>query len=117
VVLPGYTYRFADVDFRNFAEDVIRQEIPSHILGKICWIGYRKDQITPKDNDLLDFEADFKKFLTDKTQNKQDALPKFIKSLSKLNSVYPTGTLYNCIDEEEDISGKIVLGRTNLGTI
>lgn len=117
VVLPGYTYRFADVDFRNFAEDVIRQEIPSHILGKICWIGYRKDQITPKDNDLLDFEEDFKKFLTDKTQNKQDALPEFIRSLSKLNSVYPTGTLYNCVDEEEDISGKIVLGRTNLGTI
>jgi hypothetical protein len=25
--------------------------------------------------------------------------------------------LYNCVDEEEDISGKIVLGRTNLGTI
>jgi hypothetical protein len=117
VVLPGYTYRFADVDFRNFAENVIRQEIPSHILGKICWIGYRKDQITPKDNDLLDFEKDFKNFLIDKTQNKQDALPKFIKSLSKLNSVYPTGTLYNCGDEEEDISGKIVLGRTNLGTI
>lgn len=117
VVLPGYTYRFADVDFRNFAENVIRQEIPSHILGKICWIGYRKDQITPKDNDLLDFEKDFKKFLMDKTQNKQDALPKFIESLSKLNSIYPTGTLYNCVDEEEDISGKIVLGRTNLGTI
>jgi hypothetical protein len=117
VVLPGYTYRFADVDFRNFAEDVIRQEIPSHILGKICWIGYRKDQITPKDNDLLDFERDFKNFLLDKTRNKQDALPKFIASLTKLNSVYPTGTLYNCVDEEEEISGKIVLGKTNLGTI
>lgn len=117
VVLPGYTYRFADVDFRNFAEDVIRQEIPSHILGKICWIGYRKDHIVPKDNDLMDFENDFRKFLMDKTQNKQDALPEFIKSLTKLNSIYPTGTLYNCTDEEEDISGKIVLGRTNLGTI
>ena len=117
VVLPGYTYRFANVDFRNFAEDVIRQEIPSHILGKICWIGYRKDHITPKDNDLMDFEKDFRKFLMDKTQNKQDALPQFIKSLTKLNSIYPTGTLYNCTDEEEDISGKIVLGRTNLGTI
>lgn len=117
VVLPGYTYRFADVDFRNFAENVIRQEIPSHILGKICWIGYRKDHITVKDNDLVDFEKDFKKFLMDKTQNKQGSLPKFIKSLTKLNSIYPTGTLYNCADEEEVISGKIVLGRTNLGTL
>ena len=117
VVLPGYTYRFADVDFRNFAEDVIRQEIPSHILGKICWIGYRKDHIVPTDNDLMDFERDFRKFLMDKTQSKQDALPDFIKSLTKLNSIYPTGTLYNCKDEEEEISGKIVLGRTNLGTL
>lgn len=117
VVLPGYTYRFSDVDFRNFAEDVIRQEIPSHILGKICWIGYRKDHIVPNDNDLIDFEKDFRKFLIDKTQNKQDSLPKFIKSLTKLNSIYPTGTLYNCKDEEEEISGKIVLGRTNLGTL
>ncbi|WP_456314714.1 hypothetical protein [Pseudomonas shirazensis] len=117
VVLPGYTYRFADVSFRNFAEDVIRQEIPSHILGKICWIGYRKDHIITKDNDLMDFEKDFEKFLMNKTKNKQDALPKFIDSLTKLNSVYPTGTLYNCKDEEEEISGKIVLGRTNLGTL
>lgn len=117
VVLPGYTYRFADVDFRNFAEDVIRQEIPAHILGKICWIGFRKDHITATDNDLLDFEKDFKKFLMDKTQNGQDALPQFIRSLTKLNSIYPTGTLYNCEDEEEEISGKIVLGRTNLGTL
>ncbi|MFD1604383.1 hypothetical protein ACFSJW_13320 [Flavobacterium artemisiae] len=117
VVLPGYTFRFADVDFRNFAENVIRQEIPSHILGKICWIGYRKDHITAKDNDLMDFEKGFKNFLLDKTKGKQDALPPFIKSLSKLNSIYPTGTLYNCVDEEETISGKIVLGRTNLGTL
>lgn len=119
VVLPGYTYRFADVDFRNYAEDVIRQEIPSHILGKICWIGYRKDHIIPtgKNNDLMDFERDFKKFLLDKTKNKQDALPQFITSLTQLNSIYPTGTLYNCVDEEENISGKIVLGRTNLGTL
>lgn len=119
VVLPGYTYRFADVDFRNYAEDVIRQEIPSHILGKICWIGYRKDHIIPtgKNNDLMDFERDFRKFLLDKTKNKQDALPQFITSLTQLNSIYPTGTLYNCVDEEENISGKIVLGRTNLGTL
>lgn len=117
VILPGYTYRFSDIDFRNFAEDVIRQEIPSHILGKICWIGYRKNHINTVDNDLVDFEKDFKTFLIEKSQNRQDNLPQFIKTLSKLNSIYPIGRLYNCEDETEDISGKIVLGRTNLGTI
>lgn len=117
VVLPGYTYRFSNIDFRNYAEDIIRQEIPSHILGKICWIGYRKSHIITVDNDLVDFEKDFKNFLIDKGKNKQDSLPQFIQSLTKLNSIYPVGKLYNCEDETEDISGKIVLGRTNLGTI
>ena len=117
VVLPGYTYRFSNIDFRNYAEDLIRQEIPSHILGKICWIGYRKNHKITVDNDLVDFEKDFKNFLIDKSTSQQSHLPKFIKSLSKLNSIYPTGTLYNCKDETENISGKIILGRTNLGTI
>nr|WP_315157161.1 hypothetical protein [uncultured Flavobacterium sp.] len=117
VILPGYTFRFSDINFRNYAEDVIRQEIPSHILGKICWIGYRKDHINTVDNDLVDFEKDFKNFLIDKSKNKQDKLPIFIKTLSKLNSIYPTGRLYNCEDENEELNGKIILGKTNLGTI
>lgn len=117
VVLPGYTFRFSDINFRNYAEDVIRQEIPSHILGKICWIGYRKDHITTVDNDLADFEKDFKTFLINKSANKQEALPQFIKTLAKLNSIYPRGKLYNCKDEEEELNGKIILGKTNLGTI
>ncbi|WP_130733220.1 hypothetical protein [Flavobacterium sp. J27] len=117
VVLPGYTYRFSNIDFRNYAEDVIRQEIPAHILGKICWIGYRKNHVNTVDNDLLDFERDFKNFLIDKSKNKQDALPDFVHSLSKLNSIFPTGTLFNCEDENEDLTGKVILGKTNLGTI
>ena len=120
VVLPGYTYRFSDIDFRKYAEDVIRQEIPSHILGKICWIGYRKSHVnTEGGNDLLDFEKDFKGFLIDKSKNKQDKLPQFIQTLSKLNSIYPTGSLYNCDnqDENEELKDKVILGRTNLGTI
>lgn len=117
VVLPGYTYRFSNIDFRNFAESVIRQEIPAHILGRICWIGYRKGHINTVDNDLVDFEKTFKAFLIDKSINKQEKLPDFIKALSKLNTIYPSGKLFNCEDESEDLTGKIILGRTNLGTI
>jgi len=117
IILPGYTFRFSDINFRNYAEDVIRQEIPSHILGKICWIGYRKDHINTVDNDLVDFEKDFKNFLLHKSNNNQDELPQFIKTLTKLNSIYPTGRLYNCEDENEELNGKIILGKTNLGTI
>ena len=42
IILPGYTYRFANADFRAYVELVIKEELPAHILPKICWVGYRK---------------------------------------------------------------------------
>jgi len=40
VVMPGWTGPFSiNTDARRFADRTIRQEIPSHLLGKICWVG------------------------------------------------------------------------------
>ncbi|MBK9359046.1 MAG: hypothetical protein IPN08_16985 [Bacteroidales bacterium] len=40
VVMPGWTGPFSvNTDARRFADRTIRQEIPSHLLGKICWTG------------------------------------------------------------------------------
>ena len=39
-VMPGWTAPFAkNMDMRGFADRTIRQETPSHLLGKICWVG------------------------------------------------------------------------------
>ena len=39
-VMPGWTAPFnTDMDMRGFAERTIRQEIPSHLVTKICWVG------------------------------------------------------------------------------
>jgi hypothetical protein len=39
-VMPGWTAPFnTDMDMRGFAERTIRQEIPSHLVAKICWVG------------------------------------------------------------------------------
>ncbi len=39
-VMPGWTAPFnTNLDMRGFAERTILQEIPSHLLGKICWVG------------------------------------------------------------------------------
>lgn len=43
IILPGWTYRFANVEFRRFMEKLIRTELPAHILARICWVGYRSD--------------------------------------------------------------------------
>ena len=39
-VMPGWTAPFnTDLEMRGFADRAIRQEIPAHLVGKICWVG------------------------------------------------------------------------------
>lgn len=122
VVLPGYTLRFANTDFRNYIEKVIKEELPAHVLAKICWIGYReKDVKDPAENQLVQFEKTYKDYLFAKTNWNQEQpepqLISFIKALTVLDNVYPTGRLFDCSDENERLSDKIILGKTNLGSL
>ena len=45
IVIPGYTYRFSNPDFRNYMENIIKEELPAHVLPKICWVGHRESDI------------------------------------------------------------------------
>jgi hypothetical protein len=39
-VMPGWTTLYTDnLEMRGFAERTIREETPSHLLGKTCWVG------------------------------------------------------------------------------
>lgn len=122
IVLPGYTLRFANTDFRNYMEKVIKEELPSHVLAKICWIGHRKNEIeNPAENELLQLENAYKAYLFAKTglnqeQPETELIP-FIKALSNLSNLYPTGRLFDCSDENENQFEKIILGKTNLGSL
>ncbi|MFO1433888.1 MAG: diguanylate cyclase [Candidatus Competibacteraceae bacterium] len=46
IILPAYGSRFSKVEFRNFAEAVIREETPAHIFPKICWISNEENMAT-----------------------------------------------------------------------
>jgi uncharacterized protein len=120
IVLPGYTQRFANMEFRDFMEELIREEIPAHILPKICWIGERLGQVPDAENELVTFERTYKEFLLDLTDAEQVQDPVKLKNLmdamTDLHTIYPTGRLYDCNDMN-DIEGKIIIGRTNLGTL
>ncbi|MNU56229.1 hypothetical protein D3C71_453190 [compost metagenome] len=120
-VLPGYTQRFSDVHFRDFMEELIREELPSHILAKICWIGSRKGEIPNPDNQLLQFESAYKSYLIAKSPldsfHPEDELKDLIEILTHLHTIFPTGKLHNCDEEEEDQDNDIILGRTKLGTL
>ncbi|MRX41397.1 hypothetical protein GJU43_19090 [Flavobacterium sp. LC2016-23] len=122
IVLPGYTLRFANTDFRNYMEKVIKEELPAHVLAKICWVGHRKNEIeNPAENELLQLENTYKAYLFAKTGLNQEQpeteLIAFIKSLSNLSNLYPTGRLFDCSDENENQFEKIILGKTNLGSL
>lgn len=119
IVLPGYTQRFANIEFRDFLENLIREELPSHIAPRICWIGYRKGEVEDDENDLINFEKAFKEFLIKRSPWEQKhepiSLKKFIESLNNLNTIYPVGRLHACDSNNSD--GKIILGRTNIGSL
>lgn len=119
VVLPGFAYRFQDPDFRRYAETVIRQEIPAHVLAKICWVGDRLSEKQTAQNDLAEFEVAFKKYLSDKSRNNitnlGNSITDLLNALSHLNNIYRPGRLLDCDANDNDtLDGKIILGQSNL---
>jgi hypothetical protein len=109
IILPAYGSRFQSMDFRRFAEELIREETPAHILPKICWISKE---------DMVRFEKDYRDWIylkagTEKAK-RQEKLSRFIESLFTVRNVYPTEHLHECEPGEE--RPKFILGRTALGT-
>lgn len=118
IVLPGWGHRFANSDFREYLEKLIRNELPAHILARICWVGYRKKQRPDNENNMLLFEKAYQEFLFTKTNlgQKQNAikLTKLFDKVNGLTTIYSPGELIDCANEEEELRGKIILGRTNI---
>jgi len=57
-VMPGWTPPYnVNLELRGFADRTIRQETPSHLLGKICWVGndgFIDNPCDPVVNELID---------------------------------------------------------------
>ena len=119
IILPGWTERFSNIDFRSFMEDLIRRELPAHVLARICWIGYPEIKQISGRNDMVEFEKSWKLFLDtiNKSNQEMQNLIDLNTILSQVHTIYPYGILYDCEDENETLKSKIILGRTNLGNI
>lgn len=105
VVLPGTAERFDNADFRTFMDYLIRQEMPSHVLPRICFIDPCQ---------LETFQERYKAFLEQKKLGDVDepTLNGFLEIFNKLQNIYPGGRLFDC--DSTDISGRIILGRSNI---
>lgn len=110
LVLPGYGPRFGDIDFRRWAEQVIRAEVPAHIQPKICWIS---------STDMSTLQAHYQDWINLKsgadTTNRTTKLTDFINDLFTKKSVYPEEVLHECTDPESE--PRFILGRSALGTM
>jgi hypothetical protein len=110
VVLPAYGGRFGDMEFRRWAEEVIREETPAHIQPKVCWISAA---------DMAELEKLYRDWIYLKagreTAGRAAKLTAFYEKLYRVKNVYPTQRLREC-DAGED-EAKFILGRTALGTL
>jgi hypothetical protein len=110
IILPAYGSRFENMDFRRFAEDVIREETPAHILPKICWISKEEMAVLEKQyRDWVYLKSGAE------TVRRKDKLNAFIEILFTVRNVYPEEKLRPCATGEEQ--RKFVLGQTALGAM
>ena len=109
VVLPAFAGRFADLEFRRWAERVIRAEVPAHVEPRICWIGPAE---------MAELETRYREWLpvrAGREQGERVARTRaFVRALTQVRNVYPAQRLHGC-DGPED-ARKFLLGRTALGS-
>ena len=114
VVLPGYTPRFNNMDFRAYFEKIIRQELPAHILAKICWIGVdQMQELETNYHAWLDYQHGH--LDGNQPSDTNESLNELIDTINKLYTIYHKGTLHDCEDGNEE--NPIVLGRTHIGDL
>lgn len=114
VVLPGYSMRLRNKDFRRFAERLIRMETPAHVLPRICFVDEEHMQA---------FEEAWNTWLTERCsskdpvkQVKDDTLMKLTEVLENMFTVYEQGHLSDCDDETPE-RNPVILGSSTLGSL
>ena len=131
VILPGWTERFSNKDFRIYMEKIIREEIPAHVLARICWIGHIKGAVPDEENNMLQMQLKYRLFLeqlqkscdhgafnSEEIKSYREALAEFIPCLNKIHTIYGSGNLHDCDNDATETKGnKIILGRTNIGNL
>jgi len=188
IIFPGYTPRFSNIDFRIFMEDLIRRELPAHILPRICWVGHIDgaltrieeievitgpidgeiselgevsspivddivdeaisepiDIVTPINvNDLSDgmirrskiykivdddeaydmkhIQKAWKQFLESKKEEpnymaSHQTTKTLLCAMNRMNTIYATGTLHDCNDDDGENKNRIILNRSALGSL
>ena len=105
VILPARAPRFDNMEFRRFAEQVIREETPAHLLPKVCWVD---------DGPMRDVEtawAAWQAVLAGTDTGQPDAkLAALSDALFAAKNIYPATALGDCAAPTKFILGQSALG-------
>jgi len=95
------------IQFRRFAENTIRMEVPAHLGLKICWVS--EVQLQAFETLLCDWESELAKPSPDilLLSNKLKSL---IDEFSQLKNIYPKATLHDCVDGDDQ--NRVYLNQT-----
>ena len=108
LILPAENGRFTNMQFRQFVEEVIREETPAHILPKICWIN--REDMAMLEKTYCDWI--YLRSGKDST-DRQNKLNRFITALFEVKNAYPSRLLRDCKETED----RFILGQTSIGSL
>ncbi len=120
-VIPGWhgldnsnvTDRESFITMREFAERIIRQEMPSHLLVNILWVDKKP---------FSDFECAWCNWLTAQAEEKNiKNVEKYrsavLSKLCRLKNTYPSATLHDPENNNSENTHPVRLGQTTLGSL
>lgn len=96
-----------EIDWRRFAERAIRQEVPAHLVARICWVS--RDQ-------LAEFRTVWCAHLAARQTESVDpsvftsTLEDLLEVFVSLKSVYPPASLHDCADGNDE--NRVFLNQT-----
>lgn len=130
IVFPGWLGRFTNIIFREYAEKILREQAPAHILLKVCWVG-EKDMNGDPENNIMGFTEAYANwydtyyvFRQEENMGKHDSPEikkhfenhsQLLKAMKNLNTTYPAGHLYDC--QTGETTSPIILGNSKLGNL
>lgn len=95
------------LEFRRFAEQTIRKEVPAHLGVKVCWVSNLQ---------LIEFETVYCEWLKELAKEKPGTmelhfkLKALLEVFGKLKNVYPEASLHDCVDGNDE--NRVFLGHT-----
>lgn len=96
-----------EIEWRRFAERAIRQEVPAHLIARICWVGREQ---------LAAFQAAWCAHLAARRTEPVSpvaftrTLDDFLDVFTALKNVYPPASLHDCADGNDD--NRVFLNQT-----